>query len=155
MSRLLVLGLMLTMMTGVSTADRDRDRGRDRRGNRPDVRDNRNRPPERVNRPARRSDRRVINRRPVHLSNGRFVFEGGVTQVYRRPLIRGRYFNVRIRPQLVVESYLPVPGYIWVRGQWIWSGTEWQWNDGYYAPDPQYSNYYDDGSYDYSINIRL
>jgi hypothetical protein len=56
-------------------------------------------------------------------------------------VIRARYYNVRVRPQLIVENYPPEPGYIWMRGQWTWSGAEWRWADGHYLADPQYSNY--------------
>jgi hypothetical protein len=40
-------------------------------------------------------------------------------------------------------------GYIWVAGQWQWSGYEWIWQPGHYEVDPNYTgdNYYQ-GSYD-------
>jgi len=140
------------MLCGIGSADRRDHRRDDRHDKRPVVRDHKQ---HRVNRPAQRANRRVIPRRAVHVHNGHFVFAGGVSRAYHRPVIRARYYNVRVRPQIIVENYRPEPGYIWVRGQWIWSGYEWRWGDGHFVPDPQYSNYYDDGSYDYSVNISI
>jgi len=154
MIRLLVTGLTLTLLSGVAIADRDNRRdNRDKRTVAGD-RDNRSQP-KRVNRPAQRSNRRAIARRPVHVNNGHFVFHNGIRRTYTRPVIQTRYYNVRYRPQLIVENYAPVPGYIWVRGSWAWTGREWNWNGGHFAPDMQYSNYYDDGSYDYSLSFRI
>lgn len=159
MKKLITMTLAaLTMMGGVALADRDHDRGRgrgrdhdrgrDRHG--PVVRGNvrvnvntgyrnRNRQPRRV-----RYERRVV--RP---SSGYFTFNGGVRTRYVRPVIRTRYYDYRVRPQVVVENQAPVEGYIWVAGQWTWNGYEWQWQAGYYAPDPNYGayGYYDDYSY--------
>ncbi|NVB77493.1 MAG: BcpO-related WXXGXW repeat protein [Kofleriaceae bacterium] len=79
----------------------------------------------------------------VRVSNGRYVFPGGVVRVYRRPVIRQRYYNVHVRPQVIVEHYDPVPGYMWVSGSWSWGGREWIWQPGYWAaaeappPPPQ------------------
>lgn len=157
MLRLTLAALTLTLLGGLATADRrDNRRGGDRGGDRrPVIRDHRNDRPQRVNRPAQRPDRRVITRRPVYVNNGRFVFGAGVGRAYVRPVFRTRYYNARVRPQLIVESYGNEPGYIWVRGRWVWGGNEWLWNDGHFEPDPQYSNYYDDGSFDYSVNINI
>ena len=83
------------------------------------------------------------------------MFASGVTHVYTRPVFTTRYYNVRVRPAYVVENYEAVPGYIWVRGGWTWGGNEWRWYNGYYAADPQYSNYYSDGSYDLRVNVNL
>jgi len=95
-----------------------------------------------------RRDRVVVRRQPVYVNNGRFVFHGGYTRTYSRPVIRHRYYDVRYRPQIVVENYDPVPGYIWVQGRWNWDGYEWQWVSGYYAVDTSYQDeYYDDGYY--------
>lgn len=69
----------------------------------------------------------------VRVSNGRYVFPGGVVRVYRRPVIRERYRDVHVRPTLIVESYDPVPGYIWMTGGWTWGGGEWVWTPGYWA----------------------
>lgn len=52
----------------------------------------------------------------------------------RRPVIRERYFDVRVRPAVVVESYPARVGYVWVRGEWQWNGAEWIWMPGHYAP---------------------
>jgi hypothetical protein len=148
MLRIILASLTLTMAGGVASADHDR------RDDRPTVRDQRHDQPQRVNRPGR-SDRRVVNRRPVYVNHGRFAFGGGVTHTYSHSVIRGRYYNARVRPQVLVENYNPVPGYLWVPGQWGWSGGEWHWANGYYSADPQYSTYYDDGSYDYAVSVRL
>lgn len=100
----------------------------------------------------------MIVREPVFVTDGRFMFSNGTTRKYRRPVIR-RYYNVNVRPRIIVESYPSEPGYIWVRGGWTWVGSEWQWGGGHYMPDPQYSAYYDDGSYDYDssfgVGIRI
>lgn len=155
MIRLLITALTLTMLTGVATADRrGNNRGKDN-DTRPVVRDHRKSAPQQSNRPAHRSDRRVVRRGPVRANNGRFVFAGGVTHTYTRPVIRTRYYNARVRPAYIVESYPRVPGYIWVRGGWTWSGSEWRWGSGYYAADPQYRTYYSDGSFDLSLNVRI
>lgn len=95
-----------------------------------------------------RADRRRVDRRAVRVVNGRYVFSGGVTYTYRRPVIRERYYNVRVRPQIIVESYPAQSGYVWVQGSWGWSGREWVWTSGYYAPDPNITVYYDDGSWE-------
>ena len=143
------IATVLAFTTFGGTASADPDNHRDHR---PVVR---NHEPQRVNRPAQRANRRVIARRPVYVDNGRFAFGGGVSRVYTRPTIRARYYNARVRPLVIVENYRPEPGYVWVRGEWAWSGREWQWGDGHYMPDPQYLNYYDDGSYDYSVNLSI
>jgi YXWGXW repeat-containing protein len=77
------------------------------------------------------------HREPAHVrvSNGRYVFPGGVVRVYRRPVIHEHYYNVHMRPPVIVESYQPVPGYIWVGGGWAWGGAEWVWNPGYFAEE--------------------
>jgi hypothetical protein len=69
----------------------------------------------------------------VRVTNGRYMFPGGVVRVYRRPVARARYYNVRVRPPLLVETYDPVPGYMWVSGGWTWGGAEWVWTPGYWA----------------------
>jgi hypothetical protein len=99
--------------------------------------------------PSRRVyDRSYDRRRPVYASNGRFVFNGGVSYNYRRPVINYRYTDYRYRPQILVENYSPVSGYIWTAGQWQWNGYEWAWIGGHYDIDPSYQySSYDDGSY--------
>ena len=148
MRRILPLTLLaLTLLGGIATADRYRDRDRGRRYDRSGgvvVRDNRDYRPAR---PVYR-DRRVVTRSPVYVSNGRYVFHGGVSRAYVRPVIRTRYYDYRIRPTIIVENYDPVPGYVWVRGHWQWNGGEWLWTSGYYAPDARYQVYYSDGSYE-------
>ncbi len=159
MRRILPLTLMaLTLLGSVAFADRDRrdrrhDRREDRRGDyrrgdrdyrRPVVRDHRDH-----RHVAPRRDRRVVSRNRVYVRDGRYVFNGGVTRVYRRPVIRHRYYNYRVRPQIIVENYDPMPGYIWVAGSWQWNGYEWIWSSGHYAPDPRYRVWYDDGTYEY------
>jgi hypothetical protein len=142
MYKFISAALMVMMFGGVAAADHDRDQNRDHdRGHR-------------ENRPAQRADRHVVSRRPVYANNGRFVFGGGVTHAYTRPVTR-RYYNARVRPVMLTENYQNEPGYVWVNGNWTWSGREWLWGDGHYVADPQYSTYYDDGSYDYQIKFRI
>ncbi len=152
MLKFIVTALTFAMLGGIATADQHKGRHDNRR---PVVRENRSNQPTRVNRPAQRANRKAMNRRAVYSNNGNFVFASGNTYVYTRPVIRARYYNARVRPQLVVENYRAEPGYIWVRGQWTWGGSEWRWSDGHYMADPQYATYYDDGSFDYSINITI
>ena len=87
---------------------------------------------------------RAIVRRPVYVTNGRYTFHGGITRTYVRPTIRQRYFNVRVRPPIVVEAYDPVPGYSWVSGSWRWNGGEWVWASGYWAVDANVTIYEDE-----------
>ncbi len=94
-----------------------------------------------------RQDRRVVVRRPIYVNNNGYVFHNRVVR-YERPVIREHYYNVRLRPQVVVENYPSQEGYIWVSGQWAWDGREWMWQSGHYDIDARYNNYYDDGSWD-------
>jgi hypothetical protein len=163
MRRILPYTLLALILFGsVATADRDRrdrrsdrreDRRDDRRDRRDDRRDDRRGPVVRDHRDYRqapvRRERRVVTRNRVYVNNGHYVFHDGVRRTYRRPVIRHRYYDVRVRPQIIVESYDPVPGYVWIAGQWQWNGYEWIWMSGHYAPDPRVRVYYDDGSYDY------
>jgi len=73
------------------------------------------------------------HRGPVHASGGRYVFPGGVVRTYRTPVIREHYYSYAHRPALIVESYEPVPGYVWVHGNWRWNGGEWLWMPGYWG----------------------
>jgi len=156
MRTFLIVALSLSMFSGIAIADRDHKRGGRHEQRGPVVRDHRNnnRPPQRVNRPARRANRQAIDRRPILVTDGRFVFHNGRSRAYRKPVHR-HYYNANVRPRLIVESYPREPGYVWVRGSWTWVGSEWQWTGGHYAPDQQYQTYYDDGSYDYSLSIRI
>ena len=70
----------------------------------------------------------------VRVTNGRYVFPGGVVRVYKRPKVR-RYYDIHVRPAVVVEAYDPVPGYVWVAGSWGWGGSEWVWTPGYWSAD--------------------
>lgn len=124
-----------------------RDRGYNRGYNRPVVRDNRNFRRQRYSGPVR-ANRRAIDRRPLYASGNSFRFHNGRTVVYNRPIIRQRYYDVRVRPQIIVENYPAQYGYVWVSGGWNWNGGEWQWTTGHYAPDPSINVYYDDDSYD-------
>ena len=63
----------------------------------------------------------------------------------QRPVIRHRYFNYYQRPAIIVENYNPMEGYIWVPGQWQWSGYEWIWQPGHYEVDANYNYGYYDG----------
>jgi hypothetical protein len=157
--------LALLLFGGIATADRDRrdrrsDRREDRRDyrrdDRRDVRRDYRRPVVRDHRDHRdyrdrrhvRHDRRVVTRNRVYVNNGHYVFHDGVRRTYRRPVIRHRYYNVRVRPQIIVENYDPVPGYIWIQGNWQWNGYEWIWMSGHYAPDTRYRVWYDDGTWE-------
>jgi hypothetical protein len=139
MRRIIALSVLsLTLLGGVALADPGpRSRGRDRGRQGRVVRDfQRVAQPQRYQRP--RPDRVRHQRRPVYVNNGQFHFQGGVKRVYTRPIIRQRYFNRVYRPQIVVEAYDPVPGYVWVQGAWQWNGREWIWTPGYYAPQASY-----------------
>lgn len=167
--RMITLSLLaLILSAAVAEADRydRRDRRDDRRGYRA-VRDNRtySRPivrngyrRQRYAGPIR-ANRRVIDRRPIYVNNGAYVFHGGQRVVYRRPVIARRYYDVRVRPQVIVENYPSQNGYIWVSGNWSWNGGEWIWTGGHYAPDPSFTQFYDDGSYDldasYDVNVQV
>jgi hypothetical protein len=158
MKRIIMMTLAaLTLSGGVALADRDR--GHDRRDhrdrverrdhNRHDrgVRVDRNRG--RWDRGDRRVDRsrynggvRVTRSRPT-FRNNTFYFAGGHSRVYNRPVIRHRYRNYYQRPTIIVENYDPVPGYVWVAGQWNWNGYEWMWINGHYEVDANYDGYGD------------
>jgi hypothetical protein len=73
------------------------------------------------------------HRGPVHVSGGRYVFPGGVIRTYHAPVIRTHYYNYYRRPAVIVESYEPVPGYVWAKGNWRWNGGEWLWVPGYWV----------------------
>jgi len=93
---------------------------------------------------------RVNRSRPVFRDN-RWHFSGGFYRTYTRPVINVRYTNYYSRPRPIVETYDPVPGYIWMAGQWQWNGYEWNWIAGHYEVDTRYQDNYYDGSvyYDY------
>ena len=139
------------LMGGVASADRWRgNRDSSRHSGGTVVRDHRHREPVRVDRRDYRDSRyrgnhnrgnyRRVDRRPVYVNNGRFVFNGGYSRSYTRPVIRQRYYDYRYRPQIIVQHYDPVPGYIWMQGQWNWNGYEWLWTDGYWAVDTNYQD---------------
>jgi len=156
MRRIIFTVLALMLLGGVASADHRWRRGRDTSNHSGGtvVRDHRYREPVRVDRSYRDNTYRQrvrVDRRPVYVNNGRFVFTGGVSRVYNRPVIRHRYYDYRYRPQIVVENYDPVPGYIWIQGSWSWNGYEWLWTSGYYSPDASYNDgYYDDAYYQQS-----
>jgi hypothetical protein len=164
--RLITLSLIfVTLIGGLAFADRDsrrdrRDDRRDHRDNRRDnVRDRRGDHRDRVRvrrqryRGSVRADRRRIDRRPLYVNNGRVTFHNGRTWTYTRPIIRDRYYNFRVRPQIIVETAPAQYGYIWVSGAWNWNGSEWLWAQGHYEADPAFGEYYDDGSY--TINAEF
>ncbi len=76
----------------------------------------------------------------VRVSGGRYVFPGGVVRTYKRPMFKVKYRDRRVRPAIIVEHYDPVPGYVWVQGNWTWGGAEWVWVPGYWsaAAEPVY-----------------
>jgi len=59
-----------------------------------------------------------------------------------RPVIRSHYYHYGYRPGLMLESYGPREGYIFVRGDWQWNGYEWLWQPGRYEPDHAYVEIY-------------
>ncbi len=155
MRRIIVFTLMaLTLGSGVALADRDHYRRGDRGDHRSDYRrgdhyDRGIRNPrdpvwhqrdryqrDRYQRGRYQRDHRVQYRRPVYVNNGYYQFHNGHRYRYSRPVIRHRYYDYRVRPQPVVESYQSVTGYVWVPGQWQWNGYEWLWISGHYAVDP-------------------
>lgn len=79
-------------------------------------------------------------RRNVYLNSGRFDFGGGISHRWSAPIVSSRYYDYRSRPSALAENPQPVAGYLWVPGQWRWSGYEWTWSAGYYQPDPAYQN---------------
>ena len=159
MRKLIITAIALMLAGGVASADRWRGhRDTSNRSGGTVVRDHRYREPVRTERRTdyrdyRRSDRGgyrrgYVSRRPVYVNNNRFTFSNGYTRVYNRPVIRHRYYDYRYRPQIIVENYDPVPGYVWVQGSWNWNGYEWIWTSGYWAVDTNYSeDYYYDNYY--------
>lgn len=154
MRRIILTAIALVLCGGVASADRWRGhRDTSHRSGGTVVRDHRHREPVRVERRGnfyrdRDYRRHRVERRPVYVNNGRYVFHGGVSRAYHRPVIRHRYYDYRYRPQIIVENYDPVPGYLWVQGSWNWNGYEWVWTSGYWMPDSNYDNSYYDNSYD-------
>lgn len=65
----------------------------------------------------------------------------------QRPVVRYRYYNYYQRPSLIVENYPARDGYLWVAGQWTWTGYEWMWQPGHYEADPSYDSQYYDSQY--------
>src|SRR4051812_19219943 len=49
-------------------------------------------------------------------------------------------------PVTEYRPYPPAPGYVWVDGYWDWSGYDWTWANGYWAP-PRGGYYYVRPSY--------
>ena len=154
MRRLILTAVALTIFGGVASADRWRghDNRGDNRRERVVVRDHRDdhrwNERDHVRYEPRRQyvQRQYVQRRPVYINRDRFVFNDGRYYTYHRPVIRQRYFDVRYRPQIIVENYDSVPGYIWIQGGWQWNGYEWCWTAGHYEQDPNYG--YDNGYYD-------
>ncbi len=151
MRRTIITSLIaLTVLGGVASADRDRrgDRG-DRGGDRWRGRDSGGVRVERRNyqRPTYRASRTIV--RPTYRQNYRPHVRVVRQPIYvQRPVIRYRYYNQYQRPQLLVENYPARAGYIWVAGQWTWSGFEWTWQPGHYQPDVSYDQqYYNNGQY--------
>ena len=154
MKRIITLtALVLGLTGGIAAADRGRDGWvRDHRdGDRWDRRDrgwdNRWDRRARWDRLDRR-DRvvRVERVRPWFRDN-RWYFHGGTYRQYHRPVINVRYRDYYRRPALVVENYDPVPGYIWVQGNWNWNGYEWIWVSGRYEIDTNYNDGYYNGGH--------
>jgi hypothetical protein len=139
MRRKLVLVTILSlMMSPLAFAGRGHGHGGGKH-NRVVVRDHRG--PSGPGRPHVRDHRHGGARvKHVRVTNGRYVFPGGVVRVYQRPVMRVKYRDRHVRPAIIVEQYDPVPGYVWVRGNWSWGGAEWVWVPGYWsvAAEPVY-----------------
>jgi len=144
--RLILLSLLTVISVGVVTANEaEADNHRDNRSySRPVYRQTTT---TRVYTGRVNPNRRVYTRTTVHVNNGHYRFHDGRTVVYRAPVISRRYYDVRFRPQVIVENYPSQGGYIWTSGHWNWGGGEWHWIGGHYAPDPSIGTYYDDGSW--------
>jgi hypothetical protein len=77
--------------------------------------------------------------RPVYNSGYRYHASYARRPIYvQRPVIRTHYYDVRYRPQIIVENYPARDGYYWVAGQWNWNGYEWLWTPGHYEPIVNY-----------------
>ena len=144
MRRIIVFTLLaLTLGGGVALADRDHYRRDDYRRDYRDYRDRGqyDRGIRNPNDPVwHQRNRRVIHRRPVYVNNGYYQFHNGYRYRYARPVVRQRYYDYRVRPQVIVENYQPVTGYVWVPGSWQWNGYEWLWVSGHYTVDTTYDD---------------
>src|SRR5690349_17279031 len=67
----------------------------------------------RVAAPGWHAPRQHFYRRPVFVNNGYYQFHNGYRYAYSRPIIRHRYFDYRVRPQIIVENTQPIYGYVW------------------------------------------
>jgi hypothetical protein len=150
MKRIITLtALVLGLTGGIAAADRGRDGWRDR--DRDGINDRRDRYDNRTDRRWDRRDNRWdrrdrvvrVNRVRPTFRNNRFYFSGGYYRDYRRPVINVRYRDYYRRPAIIVENYDPVPGYVWVQGNWNWNGYEWIWMPGHYEVDTNYDGYGD------------
>ena len=137
-NKLALTALAVSLMGGVALADHDRDRGRGEhdRGERHERYERGHETRTYVE--PRREYREYHPDRHVYVNNNRFAFSGGVYRDYRRPVIRERYRDYRVRPRMIVESYDPVQGYVWMPGAWQWNGAEWQWFGGHYVVEGAY-----------------
>jgi hypothetical protein len=145
MKKLIPFTVLAAMLCSAGVASADRHRGRDHdgdRGRRGTIvvrdrgHDHRTVRDVRVQRQVRYRPR--LEHRTVFVSNGAFRFDGGVVRRWRAPVIRHRYFDVRVQPAPVVEYYDAMPGYAWIAGQWQWTGAEWQWMPGHYELTADY-----------------
>ena len=76
--------------------------------------------------------RPIIHREPVRFDS-RYAGHRYENGRYLRETIRERYFDYNVRPRMLIESFgAPVDGYVWVAGDWEWSGAEWIWVAGHY-----------------------
>src|ERR1041385_5629844 len=141
MKRIIITLLTLASLGGVASADRGH------RGGGPVVRDHRpwNAPVRTWGGSGRTYTQGRTYSRPTY--NRGYVYSrpswSGVRVTrhpifVRRPEIRYHYYNYYQRPSVIVENYPSMPGYIWVAGQWQWSGYEWIWQPGHYEPDASY-----------------
>lgn len=80
----------------------------------------------------------------AHHEPGAGAIIGGAAGLIAGGLI-GNVMDQESRPPVYVAPPLPpalaeavppapAPGYLWVRGQWVWNGSGWIWAAGHWAP---------------------
>ncbi len=52
-------------------------------------------------------------------------------------------------PAPLVEAVpvCPVPGYVWIGGNWVWYDNHWAWTRGHWGPRPYYAPYWGHGGH--------
>ena len=57
-------------------------------------------------------------------------------------------------PYVEVVPVAPRPGFVWVRGGWVWRG-HWVWSRGHWAHPPRPGASWVDGRYEYRGGVRV